>query len=62
MKMCFKFSRRYTTKGPSTSTASHLREDDLYIIFGDDQEAFQDFTFSSFTIHPNNDDDGAPMT
>lgn len=50
------------TKGPSTSTTSPLREDDSDIVFGDDQEAFQDFTFSPFTLHWNNDDDDAPMT
>lgn len=50
------------TMGPSTSTASLLRDTDPNIFFGDDQEAFQDFTFSPSTVHQTSDDDEAPMT
>lgn len=47
---------------PNTSTASPLRDNNLDIIFGDDQEAFQDFTFIPFTINQKSDDDESPMT
>lgn len=50
------------TLGPSTSTTSPLRDDDPYIIYCDDHEGFQDFTFNPFTIHQTNDDDNTLMT
>lgn len=50
------------TVGPSTSTTLPLREDDPDLLFGDDQDDFQNFVFCPITIHQVMDDEDAPMT
>lgn len=49
------------TVGPNTSPTSTLREDDPDIMYGDDQDDFQNFVFIPFTIHPTSNDDESPM-
>lgn len=49
------------TIGPDFTPISPLRQDDPDTVFSDDHDEFQDFHYSPFNVHEDNDDD-APIT